>query len=415
MKRICMISQSSYPFDPRVKREAEALEKDGYELDLICLAAKDQLKTEVYGKLTVHRILGEVNQEKIYKYVITSALFFLIVFAKLQLLHYKRRFDVIQIHNMPDFHVFTAVIQKLMGVPVILDIHDLTAELFKSKWKKNKNKFLIKIILLAEKLSTGFSDKVITVTEGCKQILMSRGVPEEKITLVLNTPERKNFSFENKREYETIHENAKVLYHGTVAERFGIHVVIESFAKFVKLVPGSVFNVYGRYDPEYREYLEKRIKHLRLEDNVFLYPRISLEEVQYIIQDADIGVVPYVSNDYMNIALSTKAFEYSSMGLPMVATRLHTLSLTFPQSSIMYAKDRDANDWAKKLHSLCAYPDLRSSLADNALKIVSEISGDQMMKRYVKLINNTVKNNENYRVEYSTKSLIPKKLLDEKN
>ncbi len=391
MKKICMISQSTYPFDPRVKREAEALEKKGYEIDLICLFAPGQPKTEIYGKITVYRILKEVNQEKIYKYIFTSIMFFMYTFIKLQVLFSKQKYDVIQIHNMPDFHVYTALIQKLKGVPVILDIHDLTPELFESKWKKNKNKFLIPMIILAEKMSTAFADKVITVTEGCRRILIKRGVPNDKITLVLNTPESKNFYFKINREFNAIDEKAKVLYHGTVAERFGVHIVIEAFQKFTSFVPGSVFNIYGRYDPTYRAYLEKRIRELNLEDSIFLNSRVSLEEVQYIITESDIGVVPYVSNSYMNLALSTKAFEYAAMGLPMVASLLQTLSLTFPSNSILYARDRSPSDWADKLHMLCMYPDLRESLANNALKVVSGLSGDKMMARYVQLIESVIK------------------------
>jgi glycosyltransferase involved in cell wall biosynthesis len=398
-----------------VKREAEALEKNGYEIDLICLFAPGQPKTEQFGKITVHRFLKEVNQEKIYKYIFTSMLFFFYTFMKLQVLFAKRKYNIIQVHNMPEFHVYSAIIQKLKGIPVILDIHDLTPELFQSKWKKKKNKILVSLLVLAEKMSTAFADKVITVTEGCRRILIKRGVPGNKITVILNTPESKNFSFKIDRKFNQINENARILYHGTVAERFGIHVVVEAFKKFKSHVPGSIFNIYGRYDPSYRTYLERRIRELKLQDSIFLHPRVSLEEVQYIIADSDIGVVPYVSNLYMNLALSTKAFEYAAMGLPMVASPLQTLSLTFPGNSILYAKDRDPRDWSDKIHMLCMYPDLRENLANNALNIVSELSGDIMMENYVNLVEKTLKYEGNGFTQFASDSRLSKNFVNQKH
>src|SRR2546426_10602737 len=39
---------------------------------------------------------------------------FLLTFLRLSQLHLKRRYDVVQIHNLPDFLVFAALIPRLM-------------------------------------------------------------------------------------------------------------------------------------------------------------------------------------------------------------------------------------------------------------------------------------------------------------
>jgi hypothetical protein len=50
-------------------------------------------------------------------------------------LHKQNRYDVIHIHNMPDFLVFAAWYPKLTGAKLILDIHDVVPELFASKFQ----------------------------------------------------------------------------------------------------------------------------------------------------------------------------------------------------------------------------------------------------------------------------------------
>ena len=43
MSTVAMVVFSSYPFDPRVRREAEALAAKGISVDVICLQYKDQI------------------------------------------------------------------------------------------------------------------------------------------------------------------------------------------------------------------------------------------------------------------------------------------------------------------------------------------------------------------------------------
>ena len=48
--------------------------------------------------------------------------------------HLRRPYDLVHVHNMPDFLVFTAWFPKLTGAKVILDIHDIVPEFYASKF-----------------------------------------------------------------------------------------------------------------------------------------------------------------------------------------------------------------------------------------------------------------------------------------
>lgn len=381
-----MIVLSSYPYDPRVRRQTEVLEKEGFEVDIICLRDSEQAKMEKMGFVTVHRIMKSINKESIFGYVLLSLMFTLISIIKLQALAMKKDFRLIQVHNMPDYLIFTGVVQKMLGKKLVLDIHDLTVELFETKWPERKKSLMMSTVRKVEKLSCSFADHLITVTDACRDRLVERGVPPEKITLVLNTADPGIFQFDCDRTFEKIQSSAKLLYHGTVAERFGLHTAIEALALVRNSIPGSTLNVYGKYDSDYRNMLEEKINTLGLQDCVFLNGTRSLEEIYEIIKTNDIGLVPYMNDPYMNLALSTKTFEYAAAGLPVVASNLYSLSLIFDNSSIKFAQADDAKAFADGIVDLCLNPEKRMEISQNASEVVNAISGTVMGKRYLKLV-----------------------------
>jgi glycosyltransferase involved in cell wall biosynthesis len=237
-----------------------------------------------------------------------------------------------------------------------------------------------------KRLSCRFSDHVITVTEGCKEILSSRSAPPEKITLVLNTANTSLFNYYKEREFKVITSGARLLYHGTVAERFGVHVIIDALPKILEKIPQSVLIVHGKYDADYKEYLNTKIKNLNLEESVILGGPQTHEELYEIMKNVDMEVVPYIGNEYMHLTHSTKAFECAAAGLPVVATRLRTLNMAFDDNAVCFAEDRNSEDFANKIIELCLNPEKRRNLSINAHKAVALISGDIMEERYLNLI-----------------------------
>jgi glycosyltransferase involved in cell wall biosynthesis len=388
MNVICMIVQSLYPYDPRVRRESEVLARAGYGVDIICLRGNDQEKIEIFGSITVYRILKEKKDESILRYMAISFCFFILSLIKLHVLLIKRRYKVIQFHNMPDHLVFVGILPKIMGIPIIIDMHDLTLELFSAKWPGRKYSFLFQIIKIVEQLSCKFADHIITVCDTCKELLIQRGNPQKKITLVLNTPDLNIFVFNKDRKFDIIKRNVKIIYHGTVAARFGLHILIEAMAIVQNNISGSILSIYGNYDLNYRNILVEKIKQLNLENHVSLHGVCSLEEIYSIINQYDIGIVPYINNNYMHLALSTKAFEYAASGLPIIASRLTSLALIFDNKSIYFCEPENVQDLAEKIIGLCLNPKKRAIQSKKAAEIVHSISWEIMANRYLNLIDN---------------------------
>ncbi len=394
MLRIAMVVFSYYPADPRVRREAEKLNRSEIAVDVICLRGSEEAPVEKFGHVTAYRVMNApAKKESFLKYFWSSSLFAIKAFVKLQQLSLKKQYNLVQVHNMPDFLILVGVIHKMLGRPLILDLHDLTPELFESKWGAGKIALFRPLVRLVEKIACRFADHLITTSVGFQERLIERGNSRDKITLVLNTADDHIFTTRSQREWLRITHDVRLLYHGTVARRFGLHIAIEAVYKLQALVPGAKLYIYGKYDPAYRAELEEMISRLKLEDRVFVNGFRRQEEIVAIIENSDIGVAPYLSDPFMDLALSTKTFEYVNMRLPVVASRLPSLTALFNDASIHYFSPGNAADLANAIAALCSDPSARKAYVERAARVYKKFSWPIMGDRYLDLINGmTIRN-----------------------
>ncbi len=383
--KILMVVLSHYPNDPRVRREAEALVEAGHKVDIICLRGLNEVEEELCSGVKVNRIMESKGKEKIIQYVMFSVHFFWKSMRSVNMLNSRNHYNLIQVHNMPDYLVFTTLRQKLQGIPVILDLHDIMKELFKSVWNKGIKKIFLPFIVLTEKISWNYADALITTSQGFKQCLIKRGVNEEDITLIFNTADLKIFN-NPKTQWQQKIMDPKLLYHGTVAERFGIHIAVQSVSLLKEKFPEIQFNIYGNYQPSYKEKLKKFINENRLEKNVFLHDFVSLEKIREIIRDSDFGVVPYLSDNFMDLALSTKTFEYVAMHLPVITSDIPSIRSIFNDDQVYFFKQGDAGNLAELINNLIINFDGIKQKVINASRVYEQISWQNMSKKYVNLV-----------------------------
>ncbi len=390
-KNICMITQSPYPTDPRVRRQAEKLEKEGYIIDILCVNTNGSPNIQRYGNITAYRVIQYIRHEDQFNYFIFSMKFFVLCYIKLQSLFNERKYRLIQVHNMPDYHIFIGFVQKFFfRVPLVLDIHDLTVDLFREKWSGKKSKLLLPLVKFIEKISCSFADHVITVTDECVNILVKRGLPREKVTLILNTANEELFGFNDKKEFNEIKKDLKLFYHGTIAKRFGLHIVIQALPQIEKSIPNTQFVVYGKFDQKYKEELLDLITKLGLESKVHLNPAAPIEYILEILKFFDIGVVPYEASEYMHLSLSTKAFEYIATGVPVISSRLRSMENIFSSKSISFFEPGNPEDFADKTIELCNNPELRKTAVYSAVADLDMISWKVMSKKYFDLIRSLI-------------------------
>ncbi len=352
-QRHCMIVHKYYPQDIRVRRQSQALQAKGIQVDVICLRPPGApARATIDGVQAIRVPLRLRSNVGAAIQLVEYLVFFLLASLTLAWHHLRNPYDVVQIHNLPDFLVFVALIPKLTGARVLLDLHDLMPEFYQARFGRSSKNSLVRLVVLQEKISCRFANHVLTVTEFWRQTLISRGVPEEKCSVVMNLADPEIFhpiNSEDERPKQNGH--FRLIYHGYMPERYGLDLVLIAMDRVRSDIPGIHFTLIG--GGEHLETLKQMAKELHLIDShVEFHSSMPVEQLPPIIARADAAVVPYKDDVFTDTLLPTKLMEYAAMGLPAIVSRTSVISMYFDESMVRFFAPGDADELAKCLLEL---------------------------------------------------------------
>ena len=391
-KRHCMVVLAGYPLgETRVQREAEALINHGYEVDVICARMRGEMAVDEHRGVQIYRekyrCPARLAQEsRLVSDLFSYLRFFFSAALRLTRLHRQQPYDTIQVHNLPDFLVFSALIPKLSGVPIILDLHDLMPEFYAGRFGQGAHSLLARLIRWQERLACGFADHVITVSEHWRQALIKRGVPASKCSVVMNLADENIF-----RPSESDHgrspDNSKfhLIYHGTLVERYGLDLAIRAIAQVRHEIPNIHLTILGR--GAHTDTLVQMTQELGLSDQVTIHQNLRpAEELPGIIRNADVGIVPYRNDIFTDGLLPTKLMEYAALGLPAIAARTSAIEAYFSDTMVEFFKPGDADDLARCMRALYHSPERLRELAQGSIKFNRQYNWTAAGAEYVALV-----------------------------
>jgi glycosyltransferase involved in cell wall biosynthesis len=364
MVKVCMVVHQYYYRDARVKRYAEALADSGVQIDVLNLRDPNQpANIDLQGVRAIPIPIGRSATSKI-GYIIEYFLAMVFFATWLTVLHIKNRYDIIHVHNMPDFLIFTALIPRLLGAKLILDIHDPMPEFYMSKYQTQQNdSIVVRMMRLQEKVSAGLAHAVIAANPNFARNIAKRGVPAEKITVVNNVADSRLFD-RAKHRSEKQNEYFTLIYPGTVAPRYGLDVAIRAMPLLAKEIPNVRFVIIGMGTHAIAE-LKVLAEQIGVTSCVEFRPLVPVGQVPAQIAQADVGIYPALSDPHMDIAMPTKVIEFAFMGIPVVASRLPVLVDTFGDESILFFDPGNEEQLANHVLQLFHDVTLREQLVQN--------------------------------------------------
>jgi glycosyltransferase involved in cell wall biosynthesis len=377
-----MVAYTFYETDNRVRRYAETLAKRGDAVDAIVLGREGQADFELVGGVHVHRIQKRVRNERgPFSYLLKLLLFFIRSTIALAVRHLSAPYDLIHVHSVPDFQVFSTLIPRLMGARVILDIHDIVPEFYASKFGVDRRSLSFRLLLLVEKLSIAYSSHVIIANHLWYRTLTERAVKPKKCTTVLNYPDLSIFS----RRPCTVNTSEFVMcYPGTLNWHQGLDIAIEAVALLRKKAPHLRLLIIG--DGPDREKLARMIEQQELQDCVKMIGSITIDEVADRMAQVDLGVVPKRKNSFGNEAFSTKIMEFMAMGVPVVAANTRIDTFYFNDHLVQFFESGSAADLADRVLELIENPARRETLRENALAFIGSNNWDVKKNEYLSLV-----------------------------
>src|SRR6266550_2893072 len=143
-KRVGVLLFSKYPADPRPRRAAEALTREGAIVDLLCMQQNER----------------EPRHENV---------------------------NGVNVSRLP--------FRRYRGSKLILDLHDPMPELMQTIFRLPPESLSVRALKTMEKKSIAFSDLVLTVNIACQNLYSARSCQRDKIRVVLNSPDDYIFRF----------------------------------------------------------------------------------------------------------------------------------------------------------------------------------------------------------------------------
>jgi len=368
-----MVLFSYYPSDPRPRRAAEALADAGMAVDLICLREDaGDLKTDSLKGVDIRRVpisrrrggkLGYLYQYLAFLLASSSIIVSRSVF--------RRRYDLVYVHNMPDFLVLSGLIPRLFGARVILDLHDPMPELMQTIFGLPPTARSVRLLRTVERWSLGIADSVITVNRGCAKIFANRSCPAEKITVIMNAPDEAIFSLRPPSPARKLQRDSPpfvVMYHGSLVERNGLALAVDAFAKIHESIPSAELHVYGSRN-DFLESVMESVKARGLQRSVHYKGQKPLEQIVEAIEKCDVGVIPNKRSIFTELNTPTRIFEYLALGKPVIAPRSSGITDYFDEDSLIFFELGNADDLARSIEYVFHHPDEVNEITRRARQI----------------------------------------------
>jgi glycosyltransferase involved in cell wall biosynthesis len=388
MSRVAIVVHAIYPGDPRVRRQSDALTDAGHEVDVFALRQPGEASEETDGAQRIVRLPLNRLFTGFAGHLAEYAAFTAMAAWRLAREHRRRRYELVQVATVPDFLDFAALPEKLAGVPLLLDLHEDMPEFFRDRFTAPLLRPLMPIVTGVARASAAIADELITVHEPLRQLSIARGVAPERIHVVMNSADQRLFDpARHPRRPFMADGTLRLIHHSNLQRIYGLDVAIRGLATLPPNLPWRL-DVYG--DGPWRASVEDAIAQTGTADRVTLHGRVLIDELPDLLAAADIGLVPSLSEPYLQYSLSTKLLEFAALGVPAVASDLDTFRYHFTDAALRFVPGGDPAALARAVTELAADPEGTVAMGLEAQRQATAYDWEHQKARYLEVVDRLI-------------------------
>jgi glycosyltransferase involved in cell wall biosynthesis len=375
-RRVLLVSQHAYPDAPLLRRNVEHLAAQGVQLDLVCMKpAKPPPSSALLPGMRIFALPIRHRRNHAMNYVVEFGSFFVLALPIVSALGLRRRYDTVQIDNLPDFLPFVAIVPRLRGARVVFYMYDMFPELAMTRLGLHAHHPLIRLSRRIEWSALKWVDHAVVVTDLFRRTLIGRGVDAAKISVVYNTQ-----PLSTAMRKPTV-GRPRLVTHASLVERYGVQVVIRAVPTLRKAWPDLSYEVLGR--GEYLPSLERLADELGVRDIVTFAGFLPWSEAMDRISSASLGIVPVIADGFGEFILPMKLLEYVGMGIPVVCARLPGIEEHFDPESVAFFEPDDSEGLAHQVNRLLNDPVAAELQAARATKALEALRWETVAPRYL--------------------------------
>jgi glycosyltransferase involved in cell wall biosynthesis len=263
--------------------------------------------------------------------------------------------------------------------PWVFEVRDLWPDSIVAVGVMRENLFIQTLHWLERGLYR-HAGRVVAVSNGIRDRLIARGVPEAKIGVVPNGVDLRRLTagrgHTDVRHTLKLQDRFVLGYVGTHGMAQGLEVVLgaaqalrDSNAHFLFVGEGAR-----------REAVMARAREMRLE-NVTFIGLVPLEMAASYLQACDAVVIPLKRTSQIEITLPGKIFEAAAMGKPIiVSAEGASADLVRRYRAGLVAPPEDAGALADAIRRLAAEPELREQLSQGSLVLARDFDRQRLAR-----------------------------------
>lgn len=305
---------------------AKALKKQGHEVEILTgssqLESFTKEQTTVFGKYEIDGLVVNVINNK-YKNSfgkwqrIWAFLTFLIIACFFQMK--KREFDVIYATSTPLTIGIPAMFLSWKGkVPFVFEVRDLWPE---APYQLGfiKSPFIYKSLCILETQIYKKAKHVVALSPGMKEGIMSKKIPERKITVIPNSADLELFKTQSTGKYRNLFNlgDKFVLAHiGSMGVINGLDYLIEAARKLKDCDEKEVVILIVGEGAKKVE-LKSLVNRYEL-DNVYIMDSLPKHEIPTLMADVDATIMSVKHHPVLEMASPNKFFDSLAAGKPVL-------------------------------------------------------------------------------------------------
>jgi glycosyltransferase involved in cell wall biosynthesis len=178
----------------------------------------------------------------------------------------------------------------------------------------------------------------------------------------------------------------RLLYHGGLAERFGVRTLIEAFGLLRERLPRLRLRICGSGEPAERERLTALAREIDRERIEVAPAPVPFAQIPAELAGAHIGVVPTLHDRFTELLLPVKLLEYVHMGMPVVCSRLPCIADYLGERELRTFTAGDPADLAAAIAALCADPVAAQRRAAQAQSAIAPLAWERQRERYLGVV-----------------------------
>lgn len=359
-KNVLIIVQNlPVPFDKRVWQEACELQRNGYNVHVICPKGRGYTAShEQIEGVHIYRHPQPLEAKGAVGYILEYSWSLFWEFLLAWKVFLKHGFDIIHACNPPDtIFLIAGFFKYLFGKKFIFDHHDINPELYEAKF--NRRDFFYKLLIVLERLTFAVADISIATNNSYKRIATKRGkMPADKVFVVRSGPDLSRLKIIPAQAELKYGRNFLIGYVGIIGQQEGLEYLLQAARHIIHQL--------GRRDIHFTiigdgpAFKEMRIlsNQYNIDHRVNFTGRVSDNTMLSILNTADICVNPDAFNDMNDKSTMNKIMEYMALGKPIVQFDV-TEGRYSAGAASLYANPNDAIDFAAKIIELIDDPQKR--------------------------------------------------------